>query len=41
LTTAIAIVGIERELWPELPADERPRLSWLRAVDIAIWMGSR
>ncbi len=41
LTTAIAVVGIERELWPDVPVDDRPRLSWLRAADIAIWMGSQ
>ena len=41
LTTAIAVSVIEREMWPDVLADERPRLSWLRAVDIAIWMGSR
>ncbi len=41
LTMAIAVTGIERELWPDTPIDERPRLSWLRATDIAIWMGTR
>lgn len=39
--TTIALNGIEQELWPHVEPDERPRLSWLRAVDIAIWMGSR
>lgn len=41
LVMAIALVGMEQELWPELDPDERPRLSWIRAVDIAIWMGSQ
>lgn len=36
-----AVGSIEKELWPRVSADERPRLSWLRATDIAIWMGSR
>lgn len=36
-----AVISIEKELWPGVSADERPRLSWLRATDIAIWMGSR
>lgn len=41
LMTAIALNGIEQELWPGVEPDERPRLTWIRAVDIAIWMGSR
>lgn len=41
LRTAIAFNGVEQELWPGVEPDERPRLSWIRAVDIAIWMGSR
>lgn len=32
---------IEQELRPSPDADDRPRLSWIRAIDIAIWMGSR
>ncbi len=39
--TDIALGGLEQELWPDANPDERPRLSWIRAVDIAIWMGSR
>lgn len=41
LVTSIALNGVEQELWPGVGPDERPRLSWIRAVDIAIWMGSR
>lgn len=38
---AILLNGLERELWPNAALGERPRLSPLRAVDIAIWMGGR
>jgi hypothetical protein len=41
LLYSIAFTGIEQELWPEAAVDDRPRLSWIRAVDIAIWMGTR
>lgn len=41
LLYAIAFTGIEGELWPSADVDDRPRLSWIRAIDIAIWMGSR
>jgi hypothetical protein len=41
LTMSIAVNGIEQELWPERDPETRPRLSWIRAVDIAIWMGTR
>lgn len=41
LMAAIAFSGIERNLWPDIDPDERPHLSWIRALDIAIWMGSR
>jgi hypothetical protein len=41
LLYAMAFGEIERELWPQDGPDDRPRLSWVRAIDIAIWMGSR
>jgi hypothetical protein len=41
LLHSIAFGGIENELWPLTDIDDRPRLSWIRAIDIAIWMGSR
>lgn len=41
LMMSIALNGIEQELWPDAGPDARPRLSWLRAIDIAIWMGTR
>jgi hypothetical protein len=41
LKMAIVVGGLESELWPDLAADQRPGVSWLRVVDIAIWMGSR
>lgn len=41
LTMSIAISGVEQELWPNASSDDRPRLSWLRAADIAIWMASK
>lgn len=41
LLFAIAAGGLESELWPDLAVDDRPRMSWLRIADIAIWMGSR
>jgi hypothetical protein len=41
LLYAIAFSEIEQELWSGTDADDRPRLSWIRAIDIAIWMGSR
>lgn len=41
LLHAIAFAALERELWPGTDVEHRPRLSWLRAIDIAIWMGSR
>lgn len=41
LLMAMALMPIEEELWPGIDLDERLRLSWIRAVDIAIWMGSR
>ena len=39
--TSIAVGTIEAELWPDVDGDDRPHLSWLRAVDIAIWMAGR
>ncbi len=36
-----ALNRIEDALWPAMDRDDRPGLSWIRAVDIAIWMGSR
>ncbi len=41
LVMAILLKGLEHELWPNAALEERPRLSPLRAVDIAIWMGGR
>jgi hypothetical protein len=41
LLYAMAFGQIERELWPMAGPDDRTRLSWIRAIDIAIWMGSR
>lgn len=41
LLYAIAFSGIERDLWPHDDVESRPRMSWIRAIDIAIWMGSR
>lgn len=41
LLRAIALTPLEKELWPFRQEDERPRLSWIRAVDIAVWMTSR
>lgn len=41
LAIALAGLDLEAELWPDLDLDDRPHLSWLRAVDIAIWMGTR
>jgi hypothetical protein len=41
LTYSIAFGQIEQELWPLADADSRTRLFWIRAIDIAIWMGSR
>lgn len=41
LFMSILLQGLEEELWPRADAENRPRLSWLRAVDIAIWMGRR
>lgn len=41
LVVAIAVNIVEAEIWPGELADDRRRLSWLRAADIAIWMGAR
>lgn len=41
LVLARALSPIEQELWQDFDTFERPRFSWLRATDIAIWMGSR
>lgn len=41
LMMAIGLTGIKAERWPSFDEDDRPRLSPIRAVDIAIWMGSR
>jgi len=41
LLYSIAFVPLEAELWPSSGVDHRRRLSWIRAIDIAIWMGSR
>lgn len=39
--TTMALHPVQRELWPDSEAAGGRRLSFLRAVDIAIWMGSR
>ena len=39
--TAVALAEVNRDLWSDLGPDERPGLSWIRAKDIAIWMGSQ
>lgn len=39
LSIATNLVG--EEVWPTHTADDRPRFSWIRAVDIAVWMGGR
>jgi hypothetical protein len=36
-----ALNRIEDALWPAMDREDRPGLSWIRAIDIAIWMGSR
>lgn len=41
LAMALAGLDLETELWPDVDLDDRPHLSWLRVVDIAIWMGTR
>lgn len=41
VTMSVLIAGIEAELRPDPSTHGGFRLSWIRAVDIAIWMGSR
>jgi len=40
-TAAAMVSTIERELCSSLGDGQRSTLSWLRALDIAVWMGSR
>lgn len=40
-TMTATVSTIERELCSSLGESSRPTLSWLRAIDIAVWMGSR
>lgn len=41
LRYAIATTKLAEQLRPDVDLDDRPVISWLRATDIAIWMGSR
>ena len=41
LFLALVLGEIAEELWPNAAAFDRPQLSWIRAIDIAIWMDSR
>lgn len=41
LLLALAESRLGRELWPDERAEDRPRISWLRMADIAIWMSYR
>lgn len=41
LLYSVAFGDVERELWPDAQTHGRPALSWIRCLDIAIWMGSR
>lgn len=41
LLYSVAFGAVERDLWPDRQPHDRPALSWIRALDIAIWMGSR
>lgn len=41
LINAIALSSLEQALWPQHDADDRPKMSVIRALDIAIWMQRR